>query len=454
MAQRLPTVGGDDGTWGTLLNDFLGKEHYDVTPGTPHADSGQHKTVTIKAGTATAGTAPLKFASGTVLGTPEVGAMEFNTDALYFTITTGPTRKTIAYTDMTVAATTTDALAIDVTGDTQKRIIVNGDGKLEWGSGALAVDTNLYRSAANTLKTDDSLSIAANLEVDDYMAAGNTSSLSSVAVTNIGHTFDSADNLVLGGYGIFSSVTADNPTNPNALTALYAKTNTAATSFTLGAAYGVYVASNTKGASSTITNNFGIRVEDQTTGDSDFGIAIDGADTQALWVSSGADNTDAANGIGFGLSRDTNLYRSAANTLKTDDNLIIAAAGTAANSAATIDATQSLTNKRLTPRITSISSSATPTINTDNCDAVTITALATDITSMTTNLSGTPTNFQKLIIRFKDDGTARAIAWGASFEAKGVALPTTTVISKVLTVGLIYDTVSAKWGCVASAQEA
>ena len=104
--------------------------------------------------------------------------------------------------------------------------------------------------------------------------------------------------------------------------------------------------------------------------------------------------------------------------------------------------------------ITTIVSNATPTINTDNCGFVTITALAVAITSMTTNLSGSPDNFQKLIIRIKDNATARAITWGASFEAKGVALPTTTVISKVLTVGFIYDTVSAKWGCVASAQEA
>lgn len=116
--------------------------------------------------------------------------------------------------------------------------------------------------------------------------------------------------------------------------------------------------------------------------------------------------------------------------------------------------TQTLTNKRVTPRITSITSNATPTINTDNCDFVTITALATNITSMTTNLSGTPTNGQKLVIRIKDDGSARSITWGASFEACGVALPTTTVISKRLTVGLIYDTVTSKWGCVALAQEA
>lgn len=114
--------------------------------------------------------------------------------------------------------------------------------------------------------------------------------------------------------------------------------------------------------------------------------------------------------------------------------------------------TDTLTNKRVTKRVTSITSSATPTVNTDNCDCVDITALAAAITSMTTNLSGTPTNFQSLIYRIKDNGTARAITWGASFAANGVALPTTTVISKLLTVGFIWN--GSVWGCVASAQEA
>lgn len=116
-------------------------------------------------------------------------------------------------------------------------------------------------------------------------------------------------------------------------------------------------------------------------------------------------------------------------------------------------ATRTLTNKRITSRVTTIVSSATPTVNTDNCDAVTITAQAVAITSMTTNLSGTPTNFQKLLYRIKDDGTGRAITWGASFVAKGATLPTTTVAGKLLTAGFIYDTVAATWGCVASVQE-
>lgn len=118
-----------------------------------------------------------------------------------------------------------------------------------------------------------------------------------------------------------------------------------------------------------------------------------------------------------------------------------------------VTTTQTFTNKRITKRVGSTTSSATPSINTDDYDAYSITALATAITSMTSGLSGTPTNFQTLIIRIKDNGTARAITWGNSFEARGVALPTTTVISKVLTVGFVYDTVTSKWGCVASVQE-
>jgi hypothetical protein len=118
-----------------------------------------------------------------------------------------------------------------------------------------------------------------------------------------------------------------------------------------------------------------------------------------------------------------------------------------------ISSTHTIINKRITARVTSITSSATPTINTDNADAITITALATAITSMTTNLTGTPNNFDKILIRIKDDGTARAITWGASFASGVATLPTTTVLGKTLTVGLIYNTVSAKWECMAAGSE-
>lgn len=112
--------------------------------------------------------------------------------------------------------------------------------------------------------------------------------------------------------------------------------------------------------------------------------------------------------------------------------------------------TSTFTNKRITKRVGSTTSSATPTINTDNVDIYKLTAQTVDITSFTTNLSGTPTDGQTLIIQIT--GTAaRAITWGSSFEASTVALPTTTVTTAMLTVGFIYNAVTSKWRCVASA---
>jgi hypothetical protein len=101
--QRLPIVNSDDGVWGDIIRQYLMKEHYNDD--TDNAANGGHKTVTIRAGTATAGTAPLKLTSGTLLGSSEAGAVEFNTDSLYFTITTGTVRKKVALYDDSSGAT-------------------------------------------------------------------------------------------------------------------------------------------------------------------------------------------------------------------------------------------------------------------------------------------------------------------------------------------------------------
>jgi hypothetical protein len=111
--------------------------------------------------------------------------------------------------------------------------------------------------------------------------------------------------------------------------------------------------------------------------------------------------------------------------------------------------TDTLTNKRITKRTGTVTSSATPTINTDNVDFYSITAQTEAITSFTTNLSGTPTEAQTLWIAIT--GTAaRAITWGASFEASNVALPTTTVTTARLDVGFVWNVVTSKWRCVAA----
>lgn len=174
----------------------------------------------------------------------------------------------------------------------------------------------------------------------------------------------------------------------------------------------------------------------------------------------GAATATSINGVSIPLATSATLDLADSSTLATSGANSITLTSTGATNVtlpttgtlSTLAGSGTLTNKRITKRVTSITSSGTPTVNTDNCDCVDITAQAAAITSMTTNLSGTPTNFQSLIFRIKDDGTARAITWGASFSANGVALPTTTVISKLLTVGFIWN--GSTWGCVASAQEA
>ena len=116
---------------------------------------------------------------------------------------------------------------------------------------------------------------------------------------------------------------------------------------------------------------------------------------------------------------------------------------------ATLEGTETFTNKRITQRSGTATSSATPTINTDNVDFYSLTAQAADITSFSTNLSGTPTEGQTLWIAIT--GTAaRAITWGATFEAGAVALPTTTVSTDRLDVAFIWNTVTSKWRCMAS----
>ena len=48
-----------------------------------------------------------------------------------------------------------EALSARVHSDSVPRIRIDAGGKITWGSGSAAGDTNLYRDSANTLTTDD-----------------------------------------------------------------------------------------------------------------------------------------------------------------------------------------------------------------------------------------------------------------------------------------------------------
>ena len=99
-------------------------------------------------------------------------------------------------------------------------------------------------------------------------------------------------------------------------------------------------------------------------------------------------------------------------------------------------------------REVTIASSATPTPNGDITDIYTITALAEAATFGAP--TGTPTQGQTLLIRIKDNATARALGFNAIYRAgTDIALPTTTVISKTIYLGFIYNVADSKWDLIA-----
>jgi hypothetical protein len=118
---------------------------------------------------------------------------------------------------------------------------------------------------------------------------------------------------------------------------------------------------------------------------------------------------------------------------------------------ATTPATGAFTLLKGTSATTTTNTTITPTAGTTN--QYTVTALGTGATIAAP--SGTPVDGQKLVLRFKDNGTARALTWtttSGAYRAVGTTLPTTTVISSVLYVGCIYNSQDSFWDVVAVAQ--
>jgi hypothetical protein len=59
--------------------------------------------------------------------------------------------------------------------------------------------------------------------------------------------------------------------------------------------------------------------------------------------------------------------------------------------------------------------------------------------------SGTLVNGNTLLIRIKDNGTARALTFNAVYSGFAEALPTTTIAGKTMYIGFIYNATSEKW---------
>lgn len=115
--------------------------------------------------------------------------------------------------------------------------------------------------------------------------------------------------------------------------------------------------------------------------------------------------------------------------------------------------TDTLTNKRRTPRVYTAANNASLTPEIDTYDVFHLTAMSAN-TTINNHSTSTPTDGEQMRLRFLDNGTARTLSWGTAYVAKGgIALPTTTILSKNLEVGFEYNNNLAKWNLLASAQE-
>ena len=101
--------------------------------------------------------------------------------------------------------------------------------------------------------------------------------------------------------------------------------------------------------------------------------------------------------------------------------------------------------------IQTVTSAATVTALSTN-DYVNITAQAEALTLA--NPSGSPSNFDMIVYRIEDNGTARAITFDTQFRALGTTLPTTTVLGKIMYLVCVYHSVDIKWDVVNVIQQA
>jgi hypothetical protein len=82
----------------------------------------------------------------------------------------------------------------------------------------------------------------------------------------------------------------------------------------------------------------------------------------------------------------------------------------------------------------------------DTTDIFTVTALAVGASFLAP--TGSPSDGQGLTIRIKDNGTAQSLAFNSVYRPIGITLPSTTVATKVIYIGCLYNAQDATWDVV------
>jgi len=105
------------------------------------------------------------------------------------------------------------SLATLVSGDSSSRWAITTEGNMTWGSGSASRDTNLFRSAANTLKTDDGLVVGKSLIVNGNVGIGTATPSQKLHVN--GNVLVGGDNLYVNGPTADTNIYMDGTADEN-----------------------------------------------------------------------------------------------------------------------------------------------------------------------------------------------------------------------------------------------
>ena len=144
---------GTSGAGGLSPTDFPSVDHTHSFSTTSGAGSSHNHT--ISGSTASAGT------GSAFSNLPPYMVLNFIIKAVssFVPAVTGPGQTATSFN--AIGSVSSDqGFTAAVNGDTSKRYIVHDDGKTEWGPGNNVVDTNLYRRAVDELGTDDLLTVS------------------------------------------------------------------------------------------------------------------------------------------------------------------------------------------------------------------------------------------------------------------------------------------------------
>jgi hypothetical protein len=134
-------------------------------------------------------------------------------------------------------------------------------------------------------------------------------------------------------------------------------------------------------------------------------------------------------GIPFDGSADIDILASDVSAISSDDAPSGDIVGTSDS--------QTITNKRNEPRISSSTSTSTLTPSLSTANVFYLTAQAASLTIA--EPTGTPVQGEVLAIYITDNGTSQTLTFNSAFKAYGTPLPTATTVSKTLQIIAQYD---------------